>query len=57
MPFPALDGGHLAWIMYELITGKKVNEQVKSKINVAGFAILMGLIVLITANDIFKLFH
>ena len=57
LPFPALDGGHLAWIMYELITGKKVNEQVKSKINVAGFAILMGLIVLITANDIFKLFH
>lgn len=56
LPFPALDGGHLAWIAYELATGKKVNEIAKSKINMVGFAILMCFIVLITVKDIQKLF-
>ena len=57
LPFPALDGGRLMLVFYEVVTRRKVNPQIERKLNIAGFAILLSLIVLVTINDIIKLFH
>lgn len=54
-PFPALDGGRLAMIVYEGVTKKKINPGVERKLNIAGFAILLSLILLVTISDLVKL--
>lgn len=56
-PFPALDGGQLTFVLYEGITRRKINEELKTKINTAGLVILLFLIILITVNDIKKAFN
>ncbi len=54
LPFPALDGGRLVFVLIEMVTGKRVNPKFESMVNTIGFAILIGLIVLITRNDILR---
>lgn len=54
LPFPALDGGRLVFVLIEMVTGKRVNPKFESLVNTIGFAILIGLIVLITRNDILR---
>lgn len=56
LPFPALDGGRLALVFYEAITKKRPNPKVEKYLNLIGFAVLLSLIVLVTINDIKKLF-
>lgn len=56
IPFPALDGGQIVFVLFEAITRKKINPKVVSVINVAGFAILMLLMIVVTFGDIIKLF-
>ena len=55
LPIPALDGGRLFFILFEMITRKKVNPRFESLVHAIGFALLMGLIILIVFSDIFKL--
>jgi regulator of sigma E protease len=55
LPIPALDGGRLFFILIEMITGKKVNQKFESIAHAVGFALLMGLILLIVFSDVFKL--
>lgn len=55
LPFPALDGGRLAFVLYETATRRKINPNIEKRLNMAGFAILLSLIVLITIHDIAKL--
>lgn len=55
IPFPALDGGRLAFLLLELVIGKKVKNTVESWIHSVGMIILLGLMVLVTINDILKL--
>lgn len=57
LPIPALDGGRFAFIVFELVTRKKVNANFEKWVHAVGFAFLIGLIVLITYNDILKLFQ
>src|SRR3989338_4792876 len=52
LPFPALDGGRVAMVLYEWGSGKKVNPEFERKLNIAGFAFLISLILLVTINDI-----
>jgi regulator of sigma E protease len=52
IPFPALDGGYILLFLFELITGKKVDQNKVGMINYFGFAILMMLMVLVTVKDI-----
>jgi len=52
IPFPALDGGQLAFVLYEAVSRRKIREEVKARINTFGFALLMLLIILITIKDI-----
>jgi len=56
MPFPALDGGRIIFVILELF-GIKVNKKIEEKIHYLGMFILLILIVLITLNDIKNLFR
>jgi regulator of sigma E protease len=48
LPVPALDGGRLAFLGYEIVTRRKVNERVEHWLHVAGFFLLVGLILAVT---------
>ena len=56
LPLPALDGGRIVFIGYELVTGKKVNKKVETVLINIVFWLVMGLFVYITFKDIFRLF-
>jgi len=55
IPFPALDGSRAAFILYELVRGKPIPPEREGWVHYIGFIILMGLMLLITYNDILKL--
>lgn len=56
LPFPALDGGRLLFVLIEAITRKKIPTKIANSINLAGFAILLLLMLVITVSDVMKLF-
>lgn len=55
LPFPALDGGRLVFLLIELITRRKLNKKFEGYVNLAGFVVLMGLMVFLFYNDIVNL--
>lgn len=55
LPIPALDGGRLVFLLYELITRKKPSKKVENTINNIFFILLMLLFVYITFNDVFRM--
>ncbi len=55
-PFPALDGGRLAFLGYEGVTKKKPTPKVENTIHNIGFMLLMGLFVVVLISDLFKCF-
>ncbi len=55
LPFPALDGGRLVFILFEMITRKPVPQKYESLVHAIGFIILIGFMLLITAKDILGL--
>lgn len=56
LPFPALDGGRLLFILIEKIKGSKINPRIANTMNMVGFALLILLMFVITYHDIIKLF-
>ena len=52
LPFPALDGGWTVILLIELITRRKVPNKIVEGLNYVGFAILIGLMILVTLKDI-----
>ena len=56
LPFPALDGGRIIFVLYEMITRKKANQKVEIIANNLGMILLLGLILLITVGDIRRFF-
>ena len=56
LPIPALDGGRLLLMLVEVVTRKRVPEKVEGYIHMAGFAVLMALMVFILFNDISLMF-
>lgn len=54
LPFPALDGGRLAFLLIEAFTGKKLSVSHENKVNQIGMIFLLGLIVLVSLSDIIK---
>ena len=54
LPLPALDGGHLVFIIIEGITGKEVPIKIKMLVQQVGVALLLILFLLITINDLLK---
>ncbi len=56
LPFPALDGGRLLFVLIEGTTGKKIRAKWERLIHQVGMIILLGLIVLVTINDLVRIF-
>lgn len=56
LPFPALDGGRLLFVIIEAITRKRIPALLAGVLNVGGFAFLILLMLVVTASDLFKLF-
>lgn len=55
LPIPALDGGHVVFLLYEVVTGRQPNEKVMEYAQTIGIIILLGLVIYANGNDIFKL--
>ena len=56
LPLPALDGGRLFFMLIELVRGKPINPKYEGYIHAAGLMLLMALMVLVTYNDIVRIF-
>lgn len=56
LPIPALDGGRLLFLGIEKLRGKPMDPNKERLIHLAGYAVLLGLIVLITIRDVMKVF-
>ena len=57
IPFPALDGGRLLFLLIEKVKGGRVNHKIMNFLNFAGFSILILLMLFITYKDILRLFQ
>ena len=56
LPIPALDGGHVMFLLYEVITGRKPNEKVMEYAQYAGMILLLALLLFANGNDVVRLF-
>jgi len=56
LPIPALDGGHVMFLVYEIVSGRKPSDKFMEYAQVAGMVILLGILVFANGNDIVKLF-
>jgi regulator of sigma E protease len=56
LPIPALDGGHVMFLSYEMISRRKPSDKFLETAQKIGMVFLLTLMVLIFANDIIKLF-
>ncbi len=55
LPIPALDGGHIVFLLYEMISGRPATEKVMEMAQIAGFIIVMSLMLLVFGSDIYHL--
>jgi regulator of sigma E protease len=53
LPIPALDGGHVVFLLYEMITGKEAPQKVLEYAQYIGFFLLIGLVLYANGNDIY----
>lgn len=56
LPFPALDGGRLVFLLWELVTGHPVSQRIEGAVNMTGMALLMTFMVFVVWNDLGILF-
>ena len=56
LPFPALDGGRLLFLLWELVTGHPVSQRIEGAVNMTGMALLMTFMVFVVWNDLRILF-
>lgn len=54
LPIPALDGGHVMFLMYEMVTGRKPNDKFMEIAQMIGFIILIALVLYANGNDIYR---
>ena len=54
LPIPALDGGHVVFLLIEMIKGKPLGDKFMERAQMVGFVILLSLMVFVLGNDIFK---
>ncbi len=54
LPIPALDGGHVMFLLYEMISGRKPSDKFMEYAQTIGFFILIALVLFANGNDIFK---
>ncbi len=56
LPIPALDGGHVAFLLYEIVTGRKPGEKFLEYAQIVGMIIIFSLLIYANGNDIIGLF-
>lgn len=56
LPIPALDGGHVMFVLYEMVTGRKPNEKFLEYAQYVGLTLLLLLVLYANANDVIRLF-
>ncbi|HBZ25354.1 MAG TPA: RIP metalloprotease RseP [Rikenellaceae bacterium] len=56
LPIPALDGGHILFVLYEMATGRKPSDKFLEYAQIAGMFFLFGIMFLAFGNDIYRLF-
>ncbi|MDL2323003.1 RIP metalloprotease RseP [Bacteroidales bacterium OttesenSCG-928-A17] len=56
LPIPALDGGHVMFLLYEVVSGRKPNEKFMEYAQIAGMLFLIALLIYANGNDIFRAF-
>jgi len=54
LPIPALDGGYVLFLIYEMFTGKKPNDKFLEYAQTGGMMLLFALLLFANGNDIFK---
>ena len=54
LPIPALDGGHVMFLLYEMVSGRKPGDKFMEYAQTVGFFILIALVLFANGNDIFK---
>jgi regulator of sigma E protease len=54
LPIPALDGGHVMFLAYEIVTGRKPNDKFMEYAQMFGFFLLMALVLYANGNDLFR---
>ena len=54
LPIPALDGGHVMFLLYEIISGKKPSDKFLENAQMVGFVLLIALLLFANGNDIYK---
>ena len=57
LPIPALDGGHVMFVLFEVITGRKPSDKFLEYAQYAGMIILLSLLLFANGNDVLKLFR
>ena len=57
LPIPALDGGHVLFLLYEMVTRRKPSEKFLERAQMVGMVFLLLLMALAFGNDIIKLFY
>ncbi len=56
LPIPALDGGHVLFLLYEVITRRKPNDKFMEYAQMGGMLFLFALLIYANGNDIFRFF-
>lgn len=56
LPIPALDGGHVLFLLYEMVSGRKPSEKFMEYAQITGMILLFSLLIYANGNDIFKAF-
>ena len=56
LPIPALDGGHVMFLSYEIVSGRAPADKFMEIAQKAGMIFLLALMAFVIGNDIFKLF-
>ena len=54
LPIPALDGGHVMFLLYEMVLGRKPNDKFMEYAQMVGFFLLIGLVLFANGNDIYR---
>ena len=54
LPIPALDGGHVMFLLYEVVSGRKPNDKFMEYAQITGFMLLMALVLFANGNDLYK---
>ena len=54
LPIPALDGGHVMFLLYEMVTGRKPNDKFMEYAQMIGFFLLIALVLFANGNDLYR---